>query len=136
MSKVEAVYATSTAPLRWRELWRKEDWWAIWLGMGIVLVAYILFAQGSSLKWLAVTPARWSTFPQLGADLLANIPRYIANFIFWLAAFSIAVGALGGNVRKFIPSFVFIYALALRIFVLGQWEDAWRYNLEAPLVGL
>jgi len=23
------------APLRWREPWLKEDWWAIWLGLGI-----------------------------------------------------------------------------------------------------
>jgi hypothetical protein len=29
------------SPLRWRELWLKEDWWAIWLGLGIVLIAYI-----------------------------------------------------------------------------------------------
>ena len=27
---------TAAAPLRWRELWLKEDWWAIWLGLGIV----------------------------------------------------------------------------------------------------
>ena len=48
-------------PLRWRELWLKEDWWAIWLGLGIVVVAYGLFVNGSSIRWLAVTPAKWST---------------------------------------------------------------------------
>jgi hypothetical protein len=36
-------------PLRWREVWLKEDWWAIWLGLGIVLVAYLFFANGSSI---------------------------------------------------------------------------------------
>ena len=35
-------------PLRWRELWLKEDWWAIWLGLGIVLVAYVFFANGAA----------------------------------------------------------------------------------------
>jgi uncharacterized integral membrane protein (TIGR00698 family) len=136
MSKVEAAYPAPTVPLGWRELWRKEDWWAIWLGLGIVLVAYVLFAQGSSLKWLAVTPARWSTPGQLGADLLANIPRYVANFAFWLVAFSVAIRALGQDVRQFIPSFVLVYVLSLAIFALGQWENAARYNLEAPLVAL
>src|ERR1041385_6882141 len=51
----------------WDELWLKEDWWAIWLGLGIVLVAYLLFVNGSSLSWIAVTPAKWSNFGQLGA---------------------------------------------------------------------
>ena len=45
------------ASLRWRELWLKEDWWAIWLGLGIVLVAFLFFANGSSIRWIAVTPA-------------------------------------------------------------------------------
>ncbi len=25
----------AAAPLRWKELWLKEDWWAIWLGSGL-----------------------------------------------------------------------------------------------------
>ena len=50
-------------PLRWRELWLKEDWWAIWLGIGIVVVAYVFFANGASIRWIAVTPSKWSTLP-------------------------------------------------------------------------
>jgi hypothetical protein len=26
-------------PAGWHELWLKEDWWAVWLGLSIVLVA-------------------------------------------------------------------------------------------------
>ena len=85
--------------LGWNELWLKEDWWAIWLGLGLVLVAYILFAQGTSLKWLTVTPAKWSNFSQLTADLSANALRYVAQFAFWLAAFSIALTSLGHKAR-------------------------------------
>jgi len=44
----------------WREIWRNEDWWAIWLGLGLVIAGYLLFTQGSSIKWIALTPARWS----------------------------------------------------------------------------
>lgn len=39
----------------WKELWMKEDWWAIWLGLGIVVVAYLFYANGSSIKWIAIT---------------------------------------------------------------------------------
>src|SRR5580700_8140700 len=82
-------------PLRWRELWLKEDWWAIWLGLGIVLVAYGLFANGSSIHWLAVTPPKWTTWPQLGAHFAANYDRYVAQFVVWLGVFTIALTALG-----------------------------------------
>lgn len=37
--------ATETTEVKtsgWRqELWSKEDWWAVWLGLGIVALAYI-----------------------------------------------------------------------------------------------
>ena len=87
----------------WRELWRKEDYWAIWLGLGIVLVAYALFASGSSIKWLAVTPAKWSTLSQLGAHFADNAQRYVAQFIVWLAIFSVALTALGHKARDSSP---------------------------------
>src|SRR5580698_3571023 len=123
-------------PLRWRELWLKEDWWAIWLGLGIVVVAYGLFVNGSSIRWLAVTPAKWSTLSQLGAHFAANYDRHIAQFLVWLAVFSIALTALGHKARNFIPSFVILYLLSVAAFSLGQWDKAITYDLEPPLVAL
>lgn len=126
----------ASPPLRWRELWLKEDWWAIWLGLGIVVVAYALFANGSSIKWLAVTPAKWSTFSQFTAHFVGNYDRYLAQFIVWLAVFSVALTALGHKAKEFIPSFVALYVLSVVIFAIGQWDQANTYNLEPPLVAL
>ncbi len=39
MSRVEADFAGQPerrSSSGWNELWLKEDWWAIWLGLGIV----------------------------------------------------------------------------------------------------
>ena len=127
---------TGAHPLRWRELWLKEDWWAIWLGLGIVLIGYLFFANGSSIKWLAVTPAKWSTLAQLGAHFSMNYARYIVQFIVWLAVFTVALSALGHKAREFIPSFIFLYVISVVIFALGQWDKASSYNLEPPLVAL
>jgi uncharacterized integral membrane protein (TIGR00698 family) len=128
------------SPLRstsaWRDLWFKEDWWAIWLGLGLVLASCLLYAQGISLKWIAVTPARWSTFEQLIDDVAANATRYLAQFGFWLVTFYIALLALGFKARNFVPAFCLLYAFAVVIFALGQWDQASRYNLEPPLVAL
>lgn len=125
-----------TPPLRWRELWLKEDWWAIWLGLGIVLVAYVFFSNGSSIKWLAVTPAKWSALAQLQEHFSANYARYIAQFVAWLAVFTFALTTLGYKARAFIPAFVFLYLFSVFIFALGQWDKANAYNLEPPLVAL
>ena len=38
----------------WSELWQKEDWWAVWLGLGIVIVAIIAFFTGGTIKPIAV----------------------------------------------------------------------------------
>jgi uncharacterized integral membrane protein (TIGR00698 family) len=120
----------------WRELWLKEDWWAIWLGLGIVVVGYILFANGASLKWIAVTPEKWSSLGQLGSQFAANWLRYLAQFAAWLVIFAAALTALGFAARDFVPSFVFLYAFSVVIFALGQWTQANYYNLEPPLVAL
>jgi uncharacterized integral membrane protein (TIGR00698 family) len=127
---------TVPAPLRWRELWLKEDWWAIWLGLGIVIVAYAFFANGSSIRWLAVTPTKWSTFSQLGAHFAGNYERYVAQFAVWLAVFTVALSALGHKARDFVPSFVFLYVLSVVVIAIGQWDKANTYNLEPPLVAL
>ncbi|MGO9744211.1 MAG: YeiH family protein [Roseiarcus sp.] len=120
----------------WRELWSREDWWAIWLGLGIVLVGLALFEAGGSLRWLAVLPAKWSSFDKLGADLAANWLRYVAQFAFWLVIFSAALTTLGFSARRFVPAFIFLYIAALVVFCVGQWDQASYYNLEPPLLAL
>jgi uncharacterized membrane protein YadS len=120
----------------WRELWRKEDWWAIWLGLGIVVLGAVLFLDGASLKWIAVTPPKWSSLSQLGAHFADNYARYLAQFLAWLVLFSIALTALGHRPRAFIPAFVFLYVCSVLIISGGQWDQANRYNLEPPLIAL
>jgi len=124
----ESERAQAPAP-GWRELWLKEDWWAIWLGLGIVAAAYLLFANWSSLKWLAVTPAKWSTFAELSDHFAHNAPRYLAQYAMWVAVFTLALSALGYKAREFIPSFTLLYILSVLIFSVGQWSEANRYNL-------
>lgn len=120
----------------WHELWQKEDWWAVWLGLGIVLAAYGLFAHGHSLEWIAVSPAKWSHWSEIGSHFAGNWPRYAAQFGLWAVLFPIALRPLGYELRQFLPAFLLVYLFAVLIFTLGQWTEANRYNLEPPLVAL
>ncbi len=120
----------------WKELWLKEDWWAIWLGLGIIIVACIFFFSGSTIRWIAVTPGGWTTFDQLAKDFVAKIPQYIAQFIMWLIIFCISLKALGFKLSEFIASFIFIYIFSVAIMVLWGWKYSHVYNLEPPLVAL
>lgn len=125
------------SPSNWGDLWRKEDWWAIWIGLGLLIAALIFFAAGSSgLKWIAVTPAKWANFDQLGGFFAANWGRFVAQLVLWLALFGVAASALGFKVRPFLASFVGIYILSIIIIALGNWTQAAKYNLEPPLVAL
>lgn len=53
--------AATTAPREprhktgWRELYLKEDWWAVWLGVGLMVLAIALYKAGNPvLKTLAI----------------------------------------------------------------------------------
>ena len=120
----------------WKELYLKEDWWAIWLGVGIVLVAWLLFINGSTIKWIAITPKKWHDFGQLAADFGAHIGQYLAQFVLWLVIFCVSVRAMGYKLSEFIPSFLFVYIVSIVIFMIGAWDKASYYNLEPPLVAL
>jgi hypothetical protein len=121
----------------WQELWSKEDWWAVWLGLGIVILAYVFFTTGSGVfSWIAVAPAKWSHFPDLADQFAKNAVRYAAQLGAFLALFTIATSFIGQKARAFIPSFLFIYILSVIIFAAGSWDQASRYNLEPPLLAL
>src|SRR5271169_3899047 len=108
---IEAPYAASTSG--WAELWRKEDWWAVWLGLAVVLVAYTLFVNGSSIGGLAVAPPKWAAFAQLLGHFEANAGRYLAQFIVLLGLFTIAASLIGLPVRHFVPGFMLVYLLSI-----------------------
>ncbi len=131
--------AQQPASMGWKELYLKEDWWAIYLGIGIVVVALIAFLNGSTLvKSLAINPGglKWSSFGQLGDHFASNIRLYALQFVAWLVIFGVSTRIMGIKTSHFIPSFVFLYVLSIIMFAIGGWANAAKYNLEPPLVAL
>lgn len=120
----------------WQAWTTNEDWWSIWIGLGLVLVAWLLYAGGSSIQWLAVAPAKWTRVGDAAHHLITHLPNYVALFVVFGALFSLAVAALGQKVAHFVPSFAIVFIGSVIIFALGAWANASKYNLEPPLVAL
>src|SRR5579862_9440824 len=78
----------------WSTLIRQEDWWAIWIGLGLVVVATALFAGGESIKWIAVAPQKWSHWSDVAAQLRDHAAQYGALWLLLSVLFGIGASAL------------------------------------------
>lgn len=120
----------------WADLYKKEDWWAVWLGLGLVLAAIILWATGGSIKSIAVSVPNWSDFSKVSSHFTVSIGSYVALYLVFLAIFSLAVQVMGHKLSDFIPGFTLIFIFSVLISIFGAWSWSQKYNLEAPLVAL
>ncbi len=124
----------------WKELYLKEDWWAVWLGSGLMILAILVFEAGGSnvLKALAINPGglKWSSLDQLVAHFAHNASLYFYQFVFWLVLFGVSTRIMGVALSRFVPAFVVLYVLSIIMFSIAGWANAAKFNLEAPLVAL
>ena len=124
-------------PMGWKELYLKEDWWAIYLGLAVIIASIFAFYSGSTIiKSLGVLPPTWSDFGTLTNHFASNIGWYVIQFFTWLIVFSISTRILGFKQSEYIPSFIFLYALSIITFIIGAYEPLKHYSFEAPLVAL
>lgn len=124
-------------PMGWKELYLKEDWWAIYLGLAVIIASIVTFYSGSTImKSLGVLPPTWSDFGKLTSHFSSNIGWYVIQFFVWLIIFSVSTRILGFRQSEYIPSFIFLYALSVITFVIGAYEPLKHYSFEAPLVAL
>lgn len=124
---------------RWARLWQTEDYWAVWLGLGIILASAALYATGNAglLAGLAVrAPSGWADPAVAGRHLAASWSWYAALFLLLLAAFTLGVRTMGLSALRFVPGFAAIFIATVLVLILSGSAFAGRYNLEAPLLAL
>ena len=129
---------SSTQPTsKWSDLWKKEDYWAVWLGLGIVFLAILLWSSGSKfIKSIAISFPGWTDFGKVSAYFTANFGYIILLYLVFLVLFSIAIKVLGHKLSNFIPGFTIIFVMSVIVAIFGAWSIAKKYYLEAPLLAL
>jgi len=118
-------------------LWKKEDWWAVWLGLGIVASAIVFFAFGSTLGPLAISPPRdWTTLSTVGGHFAQHWIWYVVLLVVFGVVFTVSTTIMGFRPAQFVPGFLLIYVVSVLILVVSQSRFFHTYSLEAPLVAL
>jgi uncharacterized membrane protein YadS len=118
------------------KLWKTEDWWSVWMGLGIVIFAIVMFYMGGSIKGWAVVPSKLTSFDLVWADLAKNWMGYITIFLVFGIVFSISLKIMGHKLADFIPGFIILFVGSWAIFYLAGWKLMEDANLEAPLLAL
>jgi len=119
-----------------QKLWKTEDWWSVWLGLGLVLVAIIALWSGTSIKGWAVLPGKVSDLGKVWADLAKNFGGYLIIFIVFGVVFSFSMNLMGHKLSHFIPGFIILFVGSLIIFYLAGLQFMIDFNIEAPLLAL
>ena len=109
--------SNGNSKIEWSSLWKKEDWWACWIGWFILILAIIGLHEVSAGKWAvsAILPAG----PKLGKGWTSwstAFPKGIGTLgsTIWLFVFMTVVTMIGGafmklDLKRYLPGFIVIF---------------------------
>jgi uncharacterized membrane protein YadS len=129
------------------DLWRVEDWWTIWIGFFIILLAVLsvttgLFPKEGPLTFKAVKFGTWGNeaMPSfMGLFSGAFFIKWLFTLIFFDIVFSIGMYFMKKPVAKFAAAFPFVYILASVVYIIsGQatLKQYFEYAVWALVIGL
>ncbi|MCL2043121.1 MAG: putative sulfate exporter family transporter [Treponema sp.] len=121
---------TGEKKINWSQLWKKEDWWAVWVGFLMIggAVAGIISRPVLPLRW---GPGRAGAETILGSIPLEIVPGILFTGLLIFGLFCLALFFTERQgIKKFIIAFPLIFILALIAEVIGNYAP-WRlYGLN------
>lgn len=117
---------------------RREDTWAIFIALGLVLTATIAFFLGASklVSTAALTIPTWSDVPHVVSVLRDDPVAPLALFAVFLGAFSIASSVMGWDLGKYAAGFGVLFAFSVAVTAFGSNRTLKAWQLETPLLAL
>lgn len=131
----------------WSDLYKKEDWLSIWIGLIVIIIAAVAVLTGkdgkASFDFTALNFAKWG--PGAKTTLLDQISKgafwaqLVRTFLVTGILFSVGAKLKGGELKKFIPAYIVLFVLAVVVRLISAEFTLNRY-LEwaffALIVGL
>jgi uncharacterized integral membrane protein (TIGR00698 family) len=113
-----------------------EDWWSVYLGLFLVVIAAIGLLAGVSFDFIKGSiPATWPATP-LFAGLAASWTSYLAVYLVLAVITGIGVKLMGGRLGHYLASFTILFVGGFLILVLGSQQTLKTYGLEYPFWAL
>lgn len=114
----------------WSSLWRKEDWWACWIGWFILLMAIagVMPHTPKLGKWISLGQA----FPQGWATLRILVVLFIVTAVLTL----IGAAAMKRNIKLYILGYLVIFIIAFIALVISRQKGIHYYGFEYVLWAL
>ena len=126
-------------------LWKKEDWLAVWIGFAVIAIACIAVLTGA-FDFAAAKFSTWHLWENVAEkkSLLAQLNgafwvKLLRTFLVLGVLFTLGVKLQGGKIKEFIPAFLVLFVLSVLVRVISAEFTLNRY-LEwafwALIVGL
>jgi uncharacterized membrane protein YadS len=114
----------------WSSLWRKEDWWACWIGWFILLLA-IGGVMPNTPKL-----ARWTSLGQGFPEGWSTLGTLIILFIVTAVLTLIGAAAMKRDVKRYIPGYLAVFIIAFIALVIANQKGIHYYGFEFVLWAL
>jgi len=123
---------TSKPVFSYSSLYKKEDWWACWIGFIILALCVpgiigVVYKLPKISKWV-VNPLTAFT----GETLFGYLIMYVGLVVIYL----IAVRIMGERIKTYVPAFLVVFVIAIISMVIGQQATLKAYGLSYPLWAL
>jgi len=113
----------------WSSLWKKEDWWAVWLGFLILALA-----STRAITWLPQI-GKWTLNPNI-AFKAGDIPYFVLLGLCLLILTSLAMLAMKEKIKSYWSGFPLIFLLAFLSLFLSNQKTINEWGLEYVLWAL
>lgn len=131
----KATVEPPKSKIDWSSLYKKEDWWAVYVGLFLVAVVFVAMAMNpdnSALNILkGAIPIEWPKTSLL-QHFAANWGNYVFMYLLLTVLTGIAAVSMGEKLGNYLKGFTVLFVLGLIILIIGSQTQIHHYGLEYP----
>lgn len=117
----------TTEKFSWSDLWKKEDWLAIWIGF-IIIALGIISVLTEAFDFSAANFSTWGNGSSLIGQLNAGFfGKLILTLLVIGVLFTVGNVLKGGKAGKYIPAYLGLFVLAIVVRLISAEYTANRY---------